>query len=176
MVSSDESQPQRGGIVGVIRRAVLAVGHHDLAAPIRRSSVAADRVLFRLTRGRWTVTAVSRIPALTLMVSNARGALVVVPLQYLAIDGRRYIVGTNWSRPNHPVWTSWLMSRPECRINIGGDETDCTARLLQGDERDTIWRQILQRSPYHADCERKSGRRPRVFRLEPAVTAAHQRH
>lgn len=175
MDSPAAASRERGGIVGLIRRAVLAVGHHDRAAPIRRASVAADRALFRFTRGRWTVTAVSRIPALTLMVSNPRGAIVVVPLQYIAIDQQRYIVGTNWSRPNHPLWSAWLIKRPECRVNIGGDEFDCRATLLLDDARDFVWTQILRGSPYQANCERKSGRQPRVFRLDPVLTDAHRR-
>lgn len=157
----------------MIRRAVLSVGHHDRAAPIRRSSVVADRVLYRLTKGRWTITAVSRIPAITLLVTNARGEEVVVPLQYLMIDGKRYIIGTNWSRPNHPLWTSWLTKRPDCRVNIGGREESCTATLLQGSERDIVWSQILAVSPYHAEVERKADRQPRVFRLDSAVTRAN---
>jgi F420H(2)-dependent quinone reductase len=170
MVSSPESSPARGGLVGVVRRLVLAVGHHDLAAPIRRSSVALDRVLFKFTAGRWTVTAVSRIPALTLLVRNARGVEIVVPLQYHEIAGERYIVGTNWSRPTHPLWSAWLLARPECRVNIAGVESDCRAVLMSGEERRRAWDAVVKISSFHADIERRSGRQPRVFRLDAGVT------
>lgn len=159
--------------MGVIRKAVLSVGHHNLAAPIRRSSVIADRVLYRLAGGRWTITAVSRIPSLTLLVTNGRGEEVVVPLQYLMIDGAVYVVGTNWSRPKHPLWSSWLMKRPACRVNIGGSERACMAEPLQGADRDVIWVRILQLSPYHADVERKSQRQPRVFRLDDRIVSVN---
>ncbi|WP_336623491.1 nitroreductase/quinone reductase family protein [Mycolicibacterium neoaurum] len=173
MVSSPDSSPARGGLVGVVRRMVLAVGHHDLAAPIRRSSVALDRVLFKLTAGRWTVTGVSRIPALTLLVRNARGEQTVIPLQYHEIDGSRYIVGTNWSRPTHPLWSAWLLARPECRVNITGAETECRAVLMTGEDRQRIWDAVVKISPFHADIERKSGRQPRVFRLDSEVIGEH---
>ncbi len=159
--------------MGVIRRAVLSVGHHNLAAPIRRSSVIADRVLYRLAGGRWTITAVSRIPSLTLLVINGRGEEVVVPLQYLMIDGAVYVVGTNWSRPNHPLWSSWLIKRPACRVNIGGSERVCMAEPLRGVDRDVIWARILQLSPYHADVERKAQRQPRVFKLIESIVSAN---
>jgi hypothetical protein len=109
------------------------------------------------------------------MVSNSRGITVVVPLQYIAVGEHRYIVGTNWSRPNHPLWSSWLIKRPQCRINIDGTEFDCHATLMREAARDFVWSQILARSPYQADCERKSGRQPRVFRLDTALTDAHRR-
>ncbi|MUM19853.1 hypothetical protein BI330_23800 [Mycobacterium sp. CBMA 623] len=157
----------------MIRRAVLAVGHHDFAAPIRRSSVVADRMLYRIGGGRWTITAVSRIPSLTLLVINGREEDVVVPLQYLTIDGDLYVVGTNWSRPNHPLWSSWLMKRPHCRVNIGGQESSRTATLLQGADRDSVWERILEEAPYQANCERKANRQPRVFRLDNSVTGAN---
>ncbi|RIR15835.1 nitroreductase/quinone reductase family protein [Mycobacteroides abscessus] len=173
MNSSADTSQERGGLVGVIRRAVLAVGHHDLAAPIRRSSVVADRLLYRIGGGRWTITAVSRIPSLTLLVTNARGEGVVVPLQYLAIDSDLYIVGTNWSRPNHPLWSSWLMKRPQCRVNIGGRESSRTAILMLGEDRDRVWARILREAPYQANCERKANRQPRVFRLDESITGAN---
>ncbi|MGH3725616.1 MAG: nitroreductase/quinone reductase family protein [Mycobacterium sp.] len=133
----------------------------------------ADRVLYRLSGGRWTITAVSRIPSLTLLVTNGRGEDVVVPLQYLMIDGNLYIVGTNWSRPNHPVWSSWLMKRPHCRVNIGGQESSRAAMLMQGIDRDRVWVRILEEAPYQANCERKANRQPRVFRLDDSLTGAN---
>jgi deazaflavin-dependent oxidoreductase (nitroreductase family) len=130
-------------------------------------SVAADRLLYRMTGGEWSITAVSRIPSLMLVVTRPDGDTAAVPLQYVDIDGSLYVVGTNWCRPNHPLWSSWLTRNPVCAVNIGGSERRCRALRLDGAERSAIWPKILHKSPYYDECERRARRQPRLFRLDP---------
>jgi deazaflavin-dependent oxidoreductase (nitroreductase family) len=110
----------------------------------------------------------ARMPSLMLLVTRPSGGTVVIPLQYLVIDGQKYIVGTNWCRPKHPLWSSWLRKHPECRINIKGREDRCVASLLEGADRAAVWPRIVCKSTYFDECERRTGRQPRVFRLDPA--------
>ena len=133
-----EQQHARRGIIGLIGRAVRSISYRDSARPVRRSLVAYDRALYRLTRGRWSSARFSRVPSLMLIVARPSGETVRVPLQYLLIDGSAYIVGTNWGRPTHPLWSSWLMKQPVCRVNIRGREDARRASLLDGADRAAI--------------------------------------
>jgi deazaflavin-dependent oxidoreductase (nitroreductase family) len=146
---------------------VRSISHKDSARPVRRLLVAYDRALYRLTRGRLSSARFSRFPSLMLIVTRPSGEPVRVPLQYLPIDGDAYIVGTNWGRPTHPLWSGWLLKTPDCRVNIRGREDARRAALLDGADRAAIWPKIVHKSPYYDECERRTGRQPRVFRLDP---------
>lgn len=162
-----EQQHARGGVTGLIRRIVRSTSHRDSARPVRRLLVAYDRALYRLTGGRLSSAGFSRFPSLMLMVARADGETVRVPLQYLPIDGSAYIVGTNWGRPNHPLWSGRLLKNPDCRVNIKGREDARRAVLIEGADRAAIWPKIIHKSPYYDQCEQRTGRQPRVFRLDP---------
>jgi deazaflavin-dependent oxidoreductase (nitroreductase family) len=161
-----EQQHARRGVIGLIRRLVRSISYRDSARPVRRLLVAYDRALYRLTRGRLSSTGFSRFPSLMLILTRPSGETVKVPLQYLPIDGNAYIVGTNWGRPNHPLWSGWLLKNPECRVNIKGREDARRASLIEGADRAALWPKIVHKSPYYDECERRTGRQPRVFRLD----------
>jgi deazaflavin-dependent oxidoreductase (nitroreductase family) len=161
-----ETQHARRGVTGLIRRIVRSISHRDSARPVRRMLVAYDRVLYKLTRGRLSSAGFSRFPSLMLILRRPNGETVRIPLQYLPIDGDAYIVGTNWCRPKHPLWSAWLLRNPSCRVNIKGRESSRRAVLLEGADHAAIWPKIVHKSPYYDECERRTGRQPRVFRLD----------
>ena len=165
-----EQQHSRRGVIALISRAVRSISYRDSAWPVRRLLVAYDRALYRLTRGRLSNAGFSRFPTLMLILTRPSGETVTIPLQYLPIDGSDYIVGTNWCRPKHPLWSGWLLKTPDCRVNIRGHEDARRAALLDEADRAAIWPKIAHKSPYYDECERRTGRQPRVFRLD-LVTA-----
>ncbi|WP_233152725.1 nitroreductase/quinone reductase family protein [Mycobacterium sp. NS-7484] len=126
-----------------------------------------DRLLYRVTGGKWTTTAVSRIPSLTLLVTRRDGETAVVPLQYVSIDGSVYVIGTNWGRPKHPLWTGWLLRDSDCTINVQGREQRCSATPVEGPERGGVWQRIVEISPYYGQCQQRAQRELRIFRLDP---------
>ncbi|MGW4098843.1 nitroreductase family deazaflavin-dependent oxidoreductase [Mycobacterium sp. NPDC004974] len=154
-------------MIGIVRDRVRAMGHSERAWPVRRMTVASDRLLYRLTGGRWTTTSVSRIPSLTLLVTRSNGDRAVVPLQYVSIDGGIYVIGTNWGQPKHPLWTGWLLRNSDCAINVSGRERGCTAVHVEDAERDEIWQRVLHISPYYGQCQDRAQRELRIFRLDP---------
>jgi deazaflavin-dependent oxidoreductase (nitroreductase family) len=167
-----ESEHARMGVAGSARKLIVSICDRPNAWPIRRLSVLTDRALYRLTGGRWSITAVSRIPSLMLMVTKPSGETAAVPLQFVLIGDHVYVVGTNWCRPKHPLWSSWLSRNPECIINVTGREWHCRATLVEGVERAELWPELLYRSAYYGECERRSQRVPRVFRLERIAATA----
>jgi deazaflavin-dependent oxidoreductase (nitroreductase family) len=102
-----------------------------------------------------------------LLVTRPNGATAVVPLRYFRIDGHIYVVGSNWGRPNHPLWTSWLTSNADCTINIKGKEIRSHARVVDDAERLEVWSRIVGESPYLAQYQRRAQRELRIFHLLP---------
>jgi deazaflavin-dependent oxidoreductase (nitroreductase family) len=163
----EERHRQRGGVARLVRSTIFAIGHHKIAFPLRRMVVAADRLLYRRTGGKWSVLAGSRIPSLTLLISRPNGGTAVVPLRFVRIDGHIYVVGSNWGRRNHPLWTNWLKSNGDCTINIKGREAHSHARLVDGAERLALWPQIVAAAPDNAQYERTARRELRIFQVIP---------
>jgi deazaflavin-dependent oxidoreductase (nitroreductase family) len=161
-----EEQHASRGVARLNRAIVRAISRRDGGWPLRRFMVASDRLLYRISRGKWSMSATSRMPSLMLLVTRPAGGVVAVPLQYLIIEDEMFIIGTNWCRPKHPLWSKWLLKYPECRINVKGREEDRRATLITGAERAALWPKIVHKSAYFDECERRTGRQPRVYRLE----------
>ena len=157
----------RTGLFAFYRKFLRAIGHRRIAFPLRWLTVSSDRALYRLTKGRWTSSALAGIPSLTLLINRPNG-VVMVPLQYLTLDGALYIVGTNWGREIQPRWSAWLQSGSECAVNIRGKELPCIAEHIVGIERPGVWREITALSPYLAQCQDRTRRELPVFRLRVA--------
>jgi deazaflavin-dependent oxidoreductase (nitroreductase family) len=147
-------------------RIVRAIGHKRFAGPVRRSIIAIDRGLYRVTGGRYLSSGMARIASLVLLVDSPQGAAFVVPLQYVVVDSEVIVIGTYWGRPAHPRWTRWLIDDPRCVVNIRGGERPARAELVDGADRERLWPKIIDASAYYGRCERISGRRLRVFRLK----------
>lgn len=146
-------------------RLVRAVGHRRFAGPLRRSIIAIDRGMYRVTGGRYLSSDMARIDSLMLLVDSPKGTPFAVPLQYVVVDSAVFVIGTNWGRSTHPRWTMWLIDDPRCVVNIRGDETPARAELVDGADREALWPKIVDASSYYRRVERISGRRLRVFRL-----------
>jgi deazaflavin-dependent oxidoreductase (nitroreductase family) len=162
-----EREHASGGLARLNRAVVRSISRRDRGRPLRRLMVASDRLLYRISRGRWSLSATSRMPSLMLLVARPAGGTAAIPLQYLVIDGHTYVVGTNWCRPKHPLWSGWLLKHPECGVNIRGAADRRVASLMEGEERAAVWPKIVHKSAYFDECEQRTGRRPRVFRLDP---------
>lgn len=132
-----------------------------------------DRALHRLSRGRWHL-ADAVADTLVLKVRGRRsGQLRTTPLVYARDEGSYLVVGSNWGRPEHPVWTENLLAAGGAEIEVGGRRIRVHARLLEGAERDRAWARCIQRWPAWQDyLALTGGRSLRVFRLEPVPDEA----
>ena len=165
MAEYRESTHARQWGIGWGPKMVRAVGHRRFAGPLRRLIVWIDRMLYRITGGRYLFAATVRIPTLALLVNTPQGSPLVVPLQYVVVDSNIYVLGTNWGRPRHPRWTRWLLEDGHCAVNIHGDQRTALARLVEGADRAAIWPRITDVSAYYERCQQISGRQLRIFHL-----------
>ena len=140
-----------------------------------------DRAVHRLTGGRILMSR-SLVPTLLLITTGHRtGHLRRAPMTCLPEpDGSFLVVGSNWGRPAHPHWSTSLLHRPEATVSYRGHNIPVAARLLEGAERAEAWPRLLRVWPVYDRYTLRSGRRLRVFRLEPrqprrpAPPAPHQ--
>ncbi|ALC28196.1 MULTISPECIES: nitroreductase/quinone reductase family protein [Streptomyces] len=129
-----------------------------------------DRTVHRLTRGR-VLPSARMLPGLVLTVPGARsGRPRVTPLACMPegeAESTWILVGSNFGRPGHPAWTANLLARPEeAVISWRGRSIPVRARLLEGAEREEVWRVALAFWPPYAAYQARVERRIRLFRLE----------
>ena len=128
-----------------------------------------ERLLTRLSGGRVQVSGLL-VPSLMLYTTGARsGRQHESPLMYtLDGHGRALVAGTSFAREKHPAWTYNLLANPDAVITVKGRRLFVRATLIDDDrEREEAWRRIEQQWPGYRGYERDSGRRVRIFRLQP---------
>ncbi|GGR91492.1 hypothetical protein GCM10010269_33280 [Streptomyces humidus] len=130
---------------------------------------ALDRAVHRLTRGKVLLSA-QMLPGVILTATGARsGVPRRTPLACMpGPDGRGWtLVGSNFGRTGHPAWTANLLAHPDAEISWKGADVPVTARLLTGEERAAVWKELLAFWPPYAAYQARVEREIRVFRLTP---------
>jgi deazaflavin-dependent oxidoreductase (nitroreductase family) len=149
--------------------AVRRLGHRPGFAAVGRRLVALDRLLGRLTRGRFVGLGMRDLPCLLLTTTGRRsGQPRTTPLLFVR-DGDGYVVvGSNWGQTAHPAWSANLLADPNATVTLDGRRFAVRARRAGGAERDRLFALLRSAWPaYQTYAERAAGRDLRVFRLEP---------
>ncbi len=128
-----------------------------------------DRFLHKVTGGR-VILSGGMVPSLMLHVRGAKtGQLRQTPLACLPLDGSWYIVGSNFGREKHPVWTTNLAANPDASITFKGKSHDVRAHRLTAQEKQEVWPKLLEVWPNYDVYTERSKRDLRVFRLDPTT-------
>ncbi|MFD0294422.1 nitroreductase/quinone reductase family protein [Streptomyces sp. NPDC127118] len=135
-----------------------------------------DRTVHRLTRGKVLLSA-RMLPGLILTVPGARsGQLRTTPLACMPEKGAEQswiLVGSNFGRSGHPAWTANLLAGPDrAVVNWQGRDIPVRATLLEGEEREEVWRAALKFWPPYATYQARVEREIRIFRLRGRDDAA----
>jgi len=81
------------------------------------------------------------------------------PVVYLENGDSYVVVGSAFGTRTDPDWIRNLAAAEAVRIRIGDDESEVSARIATGEERDRIWRQVIVPAlPTIAKHEARSGR------------------
>ena len=107
-------------------------------------------------------------PLLLLHSTGARsGQERVHPIMYLAAGDTIAVFASKAGAPTNPDWYHNLLAHPNATIEIGTETKKVSARVAEGEERDSLWTEQKHRYPGFADYERKTDREIPVVILEP---------
>ena len=107
--------------------------------------------------GRRLLTSLGGIPILLL---NTRGRKSGQPrtngLVYVDL-GDSWAVAASWAgEPKHPIWYLNLMAQPNITIQVRNKVIDVSARELEGEERDSAWKMIVDQDGGFAEYEKRT--------------------
>ena len=89
------------------------------------------------------------------------------PLLFAGDGETAIVVGSNFGQEHHPAWTGNLLAEPRATIITGGATIPVTAQLLEGDDAEAAYRQMVEVTAVYAAYRRRTDRSIRVFRLTP---------
>jgi deazaflavin-dependent oxidoreductase (nitroreductase family) len=130
----------------------------------------ADRLVYRLTRGRATfVSLVTGLPIVMLTTTGAKsGQRRTLPLVALPEGNRMIIIASNYGQYRNPSWYYNLRANPRATIIYEGVTREVMARELEGEERDRQYERGIGIYPGWTQYrERAAHRRIPVIELSP---------
>jgi deazaflavin-dependent oxidoreductase (nitroreductase family) len=126
----------------------------------------ADKKLHRVSGGRVSLVALAGLPSLRLTTTGRKTGLPrSTNLLYFPHGADFVLTGSNWGRPKDPAWTLNLRANPKAEIAIAGKPVEVTARELEGEEYDRMWRELLAFWPGYEMERAEAGRPLPVFVL-----------
>jgi deazaflavin-dependent oxidoreductase (nitroreductase family) len=136
-------------------------------ARLGRAYVPVDRLLGKLTGGRFVAFGLRELPSMLLTTTGRRSGLPrVTPLLFVHDGDAFVVIGSNWGQRHHPAWSGNLLADPLATVTVGGNVVAVRASLAHGADRARLRQLLLAMWPAYAAYERRSaGRELRVFRL-----------
>jgi deazaflavin-dependent oxidoreductase (nitroreductase family) len=127
-----------------------------------------DRVIeqYRATGGAVTMLYEDSTLVLVTMRGARSGREITLPLEFLEWDGVLHLFATKSGAPTNPSWYYNLLANPDVTVEHGRETFAARARLLEGDERDRMWRRLVELKPRFAEYEQKTDRAFPVFALD----------
>jgi deazaflavin-dependent oxidoreductase (nitroreductase family) len=96
------------------------------------------------------------------------GAKRTSPLLYHEHGDAIVVAGTKGGQPTHPAWFHNLMANPNTTLQIGSEFREVHARLAADEERDRLWRKMVEIYPGYEFYRRNAkGRKIPVVILDP---------
>jgi deazaflavin-dependent oxidoreductase (nitroreductase family) len=91
----------------------------------------------------------------------------VNPVGYLSDGGRYVVIASNGGAPTNPNWYHNLKAHPNGTIEVGAETIDVAAREATGEERERLYRTLVERFPQLSEYAQKAERLIPVIVLTP---------
>lgn len=132
-----------------------------------------DRLLLRLSGGRWSLPRLAGLPVVTLTATGARsGRPRSVPLIATPDGERMILIASNWGQARHPAWYHNVRAHPEVTVTVAGEQRRYRAQEVIGAEREAAWAKAVAGYPGYNAYRRRAGREIPVVLLEPVTASA----
>jgi len=125
------------------------------------------RFVLRATRGRVGSRIGSMMVLLLETTGNKSGELRSVGLSHLELDGRYFVVASYAGEDRDPAWAKNLRAEPKATVTIAGRSFPVVARILEGDEREAMFRRFVEADPAYGEYTERTTREIPVFELRP---------
>jgi len=100
------------------------------------------------------------VPLLLLTTTGAKsGEPRTSPLAYLSEGGRIYIFAGNRGAPTNPAWYHNLVVYPDVTVELGPEQFEARATVIESAEWDRLWSIQLQKLPGLAEVLAKTTRK-----------------
>ncbi len=110
------------------------------------------------------------LPTLLLSTTGRKsGRPSVLPLIYKKVNNGFVIIASKGGAPSHPAWYLNLLANPDCEIQVAHDHYRAKARTAEGDERETLWQQLVEIYPPYNEYQAATAREIPVVVLETEI-------
>jgi deazaflavin-dependent oxidoreductase (nitroreductase family) len=94
-----------------------------------------------------------------------------IPLMYVPDDDAFLLVASQGGAPKNPVWYYNLVAHPDITIEHDGTRHPLTARIVQGEEKASLWPVCDQHYADYALYRQRTTRDIPLFRCEPRASS-----
>ena len=117
---------------------------------------------------------VKGMPILLLTVAGrSSGTLRTSPVGYFLDDGSYVVCGSAGGAAAEPQWFRNLRHADTATIEVGDERMEVDVHVAHGDERDRLWRRLLEVAPFFGGYEAKAaGRFIPLAALTPRAPAS----
>lgn len=110
-----------------------------------------------------------RLPILLLTTTGRKsGRKRTTPLVYLPDGENMVVIASNGGSDRHPEWWLNLRSQPTAEVQVGRDVRTVVADEAGGDERERLWREVVELYHGYDEYRRMTDREIPVVVLRPA--------
>ncbi|MEV6138288.1 nitroreductase family deazaflavin-dependent oxidoreductase [Nocardia sp. NPDC051990] len=126
-----------------------------------------ERCVRWVSRGRHGVLDLAGLPSIEITVPGRKtGIARTTSLLYVPRGDDFLIVGSNWGKPKHPVWSANLRAVGTATARLEGEQFEVTVTEVTGMDRKRVWDVVVEFWPgYEMECELSGGRTFRIFEL-----------
>ena len=155
--------------MGVLTPVAVQLGSISWMPKLLPQIVFVDKLIQGSTRGRLTILDVAGLPNVMLTVTGRKSGLprsnplLCVPYS----EGTILVAGSYFGGPKEPLWVKNIEANPDVTVRFKGTSSPMRGRMLEGDERATAWRAMLEVWPNFALYEKRTDRHIKVFELDP---------
>ena len=88
-------------------------------------------------------------------IGACSGIMRTTPMMFIPEADRLLVVASNAGAPRHPDWYHNLVAHADVSVEVTGESFPATAVVLDGEERDRVFAEIVAKYPFFADHQAK---------------------
>jgi deazaflavin-dependent oxidoreductase (nitroreductase family) len=125
--------------------------------------------VYRLTGGK-VGGKLGKAPVLLLTTTGRKsGQKRTTPLLYTREGGGYVVIASKGGAPRNPLWYLNLQANPRAEVLVGRETQRVQARDAQGEERERLWRAMVDQYSGYDNYQQKTSREIPVVVLEPVA-------